>query len=90
MGEAREHDRAQQVSSGSGALTLKKRSLTIAGHQTSISLEPVFWDELKRAATDDGRSIAQLVADIDAQRTGNLSSAIRVWVVDRLKRSGAA
>jgi predicted DNA-binding ribbon-helix-helix protein len=64
---------------------LRKRSLTIAGHATSISLEPAFWDELKRFAAEDGLSVAQLVADIDAARTGNLSSAIRLWILDRLK-----
>jgi predicted DNA-binding ribbon-helix-helix protein len=62
-----------------------KRSLTIAGHATSISLEPEFWDELKRVADLEGRSIAELVATVDAARGGNLSSAVRVYLLRRLQ-----
>lgn len=63
-----------------------KRSLSIAGHQTSISLEPLFWDMLKAAATREGLAIAALVARIDAERIKSptppgLASAIRVWLV---------
>ena len=61
-----------------------KRSLTIQGHRTSLSLEPEFWDALKQAANDEHKSLAALVAEIDAARAGrNLSSAIRVWVLQR-------
>ncbi len=65
-----------------------KRSVTIAGHETSISLEPVFWDGLRRAATQSGLPINALVARIDAERIieadpGNLASAIRVWLYFR-------
>jgi predicted DNA-binding ribbon-helix-helix protein len=63
-----------------------KRSLSIAGHQTSISLEPLFWDMLKAAAAREGLAIAALVARIDAERIKSptppgLASAIRVWLV---------
>lgn len=63
-----------------------KRSVEIAGHKTSISLEPVFWDMLKDAAADQGMSINMLVAKIDAERIRSetppgLASAIRVWLV---------
>jgi predicted DNA-binding ribbon-helix-helix protein len=63
-----------------------KRSLSIAGHKTSISLEPLFWDMLRAAAAADGLAIAALVARIDADRIKSptppgLASAIRVWVV---------
>ena len=63
-----------------------KRSLAIAGHKTSISLEPLFWDMLRAAATAEGVAIAALVARIDAERIKSptppgLASAIRVWVV---------
>jgi len=62
-----------------------KRSLTIQGHRTSLSLEPEFWAALKQAANDEHKSLAALVAEIDAARAGrNLSSAIRVWVLARL------
>jgi predicted DNA-binding ribbon-helix-helix protein len=63
-----------------------KRSLSIAGHQTSISLEPLFWDMLRAAAKAEGLAIAALVARIDAERIKSptppgLASAIRVWLV---------
>jgi predicted DNA-binding ribbon-helix-helix protein len=63
-----------------------KRSLSIAGHKTSISLEPLFWDMLRAAAAAEGLAIAALVARIDADRIKSptppgLASAIRVWVV---------
>jgi predicted DNA-binding ribbon-helix-helix protein len=65
-----------------------KRSIMIAGHATSVSLEPVFWDALRAAAAADGLPLSALVARIDAARlTGpapsNLASAIRVWLFDR-------
>lgn len=65
-----------------------KRSLSIAGHRTSISLEPAFWDELKAIAGTEGRSVAAIIADIDrdlTQGSGSLSSALRVFVLTRLK-----
>jgi predicted DNA-binding ribbon-helix-helix protein len=60
----------------------------IAGHATSISLEPVFWDALRRAADDEGLPLNALVARIDAKRVeapdpANLASAIRVWLFER-------
>ncbi len=62
-----------------------KRSITIAGHQTSISLEPVFWTALEEAAVAHGLPLSALVAEIDALRIGaedppNLASAIRSWL----------
>ncbi len=63
-----------------------KRSLTIAGHRTSISLEPEFWESLNTYATQEHKSIAALVSEIDQSRGAkNLSSAIRVWVLKRLQ-----
>jgi predicted DNA-binding ribbon-helix-helix protein len=67
-----------------------KRSVTIRGHRTSLSLEPQFWDELKRLAEARGASLAELVAQVDAERgvapESNLSSALRVFVLAALKR----
>ncbi|MEZ5710391.1 MAG: ribbon-helix-helix domain-containing protein [Blastomonas sp.] len=65
-----------------------KRSVTIAGHQTSISLEPLFWSMLKAAALDEGVAINALVARIDRERLESdtppgLASAIRIWLVTR-------
>ena len=62
---------------------LLKRSVTIAGHATSVSLEPVFWAALQAAATTERRSVAALITEIDEARTTNLSSAIRVWLFER-------
>jgi len=63
-----------------------KRSVTIDGHQTSISLEPLFWDMLKAAAARRGVAVNALVSEIDAERIKSdtppgLASAIRVWLV---------
>ncbi len=63
----------------------KKRSVSIAGHRTSISLEPIFWELLQEAAEQEGLSLAGLVRRIDAERETNLSSAIRTWLVTRLR-----
>jgi predicted DNA-binding ribbon-helix-helix protein len=65
-----------------------KRSMMIAGHATSISLEPVFWDALRETAEAEGVPLNALVARIDAARVeardpANLASAIRVWLFER-------
>jgi predicted DNA-binding ribbon-helix-helix protein len=60
---------------------MHKRSIRIAQHNTSISLEPEFWVELKRIAAKEKISLNQLVARVDETRTGNLSSALRVFVL---------
>jgi predicted DNA-binding ribbon-helix-helix protein len=65
--------------------TLRKRSVVIQGHRTSLSLEQPFWDALKEIATRRGLSLARLIAEIDAARSGNLSSAARVYVLDVLR-----
>lgn len=68
-----------------------KHSVLIAGHATSITLEPEFWDALKEIAASDGRSLNALVEAVDATRTGNLSSALRLFVLRRLQnRAGPA
>jgi predicted DNA-binding ribbon-helix-helix protein len=72
------------------AAQVAKRSLMISGHRTSVSLEGVFWNALKEAATARSLSVASLVAEIDAQRgEANLSSAIRVHLfsLDRARES---
>jgi predicted DNA-binding ribbon-helix-helix protein len=64
----------------------QKRSLTVAGHRTSISLEPEFWEALTAHARKQGKSISTLVANIDQQRQSrNLSSAIRVFLLNSLR-----
>ncbi len=66
--------------------TVKERSVEIAGHRTSLSLEQAFWRALKRIAARDGVSINKLIERIDRERDGNLSSAVRVYVLERLER----
>jgi predicted DNA-binding ribbon-helix-helix protein len=62
----------------------KKRSLTIAGHRTSITLEDAFWRELKAASTEMSLSVTALVSAIDAAREpASLSAAIRVFLLGR-------
>ena len=70
---------------------LRRRSVTIAGHRTSVSLEDPFWDQLKGIATERNQSIANVVAEVDKSRKSNLSSALRVFVLkELLKRQPAA
>jgi predicted DNA-binding ribbon-helix-helix protein len=62
-----------------------KRSVEIAGHKTSVSLEPLFWDMLRQAATREGVPLNALVARIDDERIGaetppGLAGAIRLWL----------
>ena len=62
-----------------------KHSVLIAGHATSITLEPEFWDALKEIAATDGKSLNAVVEAVDAARSGNLSSALRLFVLRRLQ-----
>jgi predicted DNA-binding ribbon-helix-helix protein len=66
---------------------LAKHSVRIAGHATSVSLEPAFWQALGEVAARRGVSVNALMAAIDAERSGNLSSAIRLFVLESA-RSG--
>jgi len=69
---------------------ISKHSIRIARHSTSLSLEDAFWDELKRIAAHEKLSLNQLVARIDATRKeGNLSSALRLFVLADLKKGNA-
>ena len=66
-----------------------KRSVEIAGHKTSISLEPLFWDLLKQAAARENLPLNALIARIDAERIAapavpGLAGAIRSWLAARL------
>lgn len=68
-----------------------KRSFSIDGHRTSISLEAEFWNALKVAAAEDGATLAALVGAIDKQRgQAGLSSAVRVWLLHRLEERSNA
>ena len=71
---------------------MRKRSVTIDGHRTSISLEDAFWAELTVLAQQGGKSLNALVAEIDHSRpakggaAGNLSSALRLYVLAELRK----
>ncbi len=74
---------------------MRKRSITIKGHRTSVALEPAFWTALEGAAEEAGRSLADLVAEIDRERLAEtpqpgLASALRVFVLTRLVGAGSA
>lgn len=63
-----------------------KRSIVIAGHKTSVSLEDAFWKGLKDIAHDRSMTLSELVASIDTERRhGNLSSGIRLFVLDHYR-----
>jgi predicted DNA-binding ribbon-helix-helix protein len=64
------------------ASLIRKHSVVIAGHRTSVSLEPEFWDALKEMAAAHGVSLNELIARIDEKHAGNLSSALRLAVLD--------
>ena len=64
-----------------------KRSFTIKGHRTSISVEAPFWEALRQAAAAKDVTLAALVAEIDAERgDAGLSSAVRVWILDYFRK----
>jgi predicted DNA-binding ribbon-helix-helix protein len=65
----------------------RKRSLTLRGHRTSVSMEDAFWDEFRRIAAARGLSVNELAAGIDAERvmSSGLASAIRVFVLEEVK-----
>ena len=64
---------------------LLRRSFRISGHQTSLSMERIFWDEFRWIVKEDGRSMTDVISEIDAQRTGGLSRAVRIHVLKCLR-----
>lgn len=70
-----------------GTARPRKRSLTIRGHRTSVSLEAPFWEEFQRLAQERGISVNALAAEVDTRRgvTTGLASAIRVHVLEALQ-----
>jgi len=64
-----------------------KRSIVVAGHKTSVSLEEAFWNGLKEISAERHSTLSELVGEIDSQRQqGNLSSAIRLFVLDYFRK----
>ena len=67
--------------SDSAAGRIRKHSVKLSGHSTSLSLEGVYWDALRDVAEEMGLSINRLIEKVDHERTGNLSSAVRVFLL---------
>lgn len=65
---------------------VRKRSVMIAGHSTSLSLEEAFWEDLREVARRRGTSVTAIIAAVDTERRGNLSSALRLFVLDCYRR----
>jgi predicted DNA-binding ribbon-helix-helix protein len=83
LGAARQGESIRRTPHDSGDARVVKRSLVIAGHRTSISLEDAFWRRLRHITAERGLSLNRLAAMIDASRgDANLSSAIRVFVLE--------
>ncbi len=73
---------ASAITTGARRALLRKRSLTLAGHRTSVALEPQFWAALERRARERRVPLARFVSDIDAGKSGGLASALRVFVLE--------
>lgn len=78
---------AEQSDSRHLSSRVVKRSILVGSHHTSVSLEDVFWNELRAIAHERNIALSQLVGDIDSEREyGNLSSAIRLFVFDERRK----
>ncbi|MCL2473994.1 MAG: ribbon-helix-helix domain-containing protein [Alphaproteobacteria bacterium] len=64
---------------------IKKRSIRICGHETSVSIEAAFWNELREIASEKKISLQELIEQIDKARTNSLSGALRLFVLKHLK-----
>jgi len=65
---------------------LLRRSFRLAGHRTSLSMERAFWDTLRQLADQDGRTMTAIISEIDENRSGALSRAVRVYILRRLQQ----
>jgi len=77
---------SESVCAAAAGAGLRKRSITVAGHRTSVSVEKAFWEVLKIIARREGVSLHALIARIDRDRQGNLSSALRTFALAYLRR----
>ncbi|MBR1778191.1 MAG: ribbon-helix-helix domain-containing protein [Alphaproteobacteria bacterium] len=71
-------------------MSIRKYSVLIAGHRTSISLEPEFWDALKQIARNQNTTPTELITRIDANRAGGLSSALRVFILKNIRNDSVS
>jgi len=63
----------------------RRRSFRLSGHRTSLSLERAFWGALKDIANADGRTMTSIIEEVDETRTGGLTSAVRVYILEQLR-----
>lgn len=83
MGSSGTDDQAERLKTVLSAPVVK-RSVMIAGHASSVSIEKPFWEALKSIAKKQGKSLNQIVTEIDKARGTNLSSAIRLYVLNEI------
>ena len=90
MCETRIHDRTKMNLQVTDYLynqdLIKKRSVVVSGHRTSVSLETIFWDKLRSLALQRHKSVNQLITEIDQHCKGSLSSALRVYVLQNIHK----
>lgn len=65
---------------------MQKKSIQLTGHRTSISLEPEFWQALQQIAQQKNTSVRKLIIQIDNTRTSNLSSSLRVYILNEFRQ----
>ena len=89
MGRSLEDGGPQQIAAetppGVRPETIERHSVVIADHRTSVSLERAFWDALRAIAARRGIAINKLITEVDSERRGNLSSALRLYVLAELR-----
>lgn len=83
MDQAGRHGQSSQLEDFLKAKVIK-RSVSLAGHMTSVSLEEPFWEHLNRVADEEGIPLSKLILRIDEKRQTNLSSALRLFVLHSL------
>jgi predicted DNA-binding ribbon-helix-helix protein len=90
MGSTRTYDRTEMKLNVTDYLydqdVIKKRSVVVSGHRTSVSLETIFWDKLRSLASQRHKSVNQLITEIDQHCKGSLSSALRVFVLKNIHK----
>lgn len=69
---------------------IRKRSVTIAGHRTSVSLEQGFWLVLEEIARHKGKSVTRIISEVDHAKKSSLSAALRIFILDHLMQSSSA
>lgn len=80
---------AAEAPPGVAPETIERHAVVIAGHRTSVSLERAFWDALREIAERRGVAINRLITDVDRERRGNLSSALRLFVLAELRAAAS-